>query len=538
MQSMDSSEQNSDGLNTDRSTASPRYVYVLLVITLLLATWLRFRHLDGRSAWFDEAFSWTLVTRYSFLEMLQRTAKDVHPPVYYVLLRGWVGALGDSLFAMRALSALFGIGSVGLLFFLCRDVFSDSRSSQRYGASNGDWIGLIASALLAVSAAHIRWSQEIRMYTTGTFLVLITTWLLWRGLTRSHSLRYWLGLATLEAALAATHNYCLFSVVAQGMYLGFLWLARPTTKSLERGLYLEPRKWLGCAAVAAGLYALWVPVLFHQINGVRQDYWIPPVTFRAIGLAIIDLVAARNTDQQPSTISLVIGSCLVGVLFLRCFVLSSTPQLLVPLMGVGPLLMAIDFSFLVASVLVDRYLLFILPFICIAMGWNLWTIRPQRVKCMLIGVVLLSAGYAYIRWWDEMQSDGQGGLSAATEHILETGERDALIVVKVTAWHPVISYYMRHTHCKVVLAAEIDEIPNWYGRPILSDEQRLSVESVRSLGSPRIWVITNSEAKVDDSLYGETERSSFPDLRKDFRSVHPDIQVALLRRRANLATKR
>src|SRR5580765_10036 len=63
----------------------------------------------------DESFSWRL-TQYSTLSLINRTSADVHPPLYYLVLKVWIAVVGDSVLAVRGLSVFFGVLAVSMCF--------------------------------------------------------------------------------------------------------------------------------------------------------------------------------------------------------------------------------------------------------------------------------------------------------------------------------------------------------------------------------------------------------------------------------------
>ncbi|MCO5195698.1 MAG: hypothetical protein M9930_20755, partial [Anaerolineae bacterium] len=68
--------------------------FLLAVAIILLASWLRFHWLAAQSFWNDEGNSARLSER-SLRLILEGTASDVHPPLYYLLLRGWRELVGE-----------------------------------------------------------------------------------------------------------------------------------------------------------------------------------------------------------------------------------------------------------------------------------------------------------------------------------------------------------------------------------------------------------------------------------------------------------
>jgi hypothetical protein len=138
-----------------RPPRSPRLKKLALAVALLwLATWLRFHHLGAQSFWNDEGNSARLSERTLQL-IIEGTASDIHPPLYYLLLRGWRELLGDSEFALRALSAFAGLLVVPLALAGNRQLSIVNRQLS---------MSLLVGLITAVSPPLIYYSQEARMY--------------------------------------------------------------------------------------------------------------------------------------------------------------------------------------------------------------------------------------------------------------------------------------------------------------------------------------------------------------------------------------
>ncbi|MCB0182533.1 MAG: hypothetical protein KDI62_30200, partial [Anaerolineae bacterium] len=80
----------------------------LLVLILLLAFGLRVHNLEVQSFWNDEGNSARLSER-SIPLIIEGTASDIHPPLYYLLLNQWRKLAGDSEFGLRSLSLFAGL---------------------------------------------------------------------------------------------------------------------------------------------------------------------------------------------------------------------------------------------------------------------------------------------------------------------------------------------------------------------------------------------------------------------------------------------
>ena len=83
----------------------------LALLILLLATAVRFHALGRQSFWNDEGNTARLSER-SVRLILEGTASDIHPPLYYLILSGWQKLVGTSEFALRSFSAFAGVLTV------------------------------------------------------------------------------------------------------------------------------------------------------------------------------------------------------------------------------------------------------------------------------------------------------------------------------------------------------------------------------------------------------------------------------------------
>ncbi len=132
---------------------------LILAALLLVALILRAARLDFQPLWWDEGYS-VWFARHSLAEMLQLTAQDIHPPLYYALLGGWSRLLGPAPVALRLLSVLTGLLAVALAYVVG-------------GRLGGRRAGLLAALLLAINPLAIFYAQEIRMYALMTVWALL-----------------------------------------------------------------------------------------------------------------------------------------------------------------------------------------------------------------------------------------------------------------------------------------------------------------------------------------------------------------------------
>ena len=135
---------------------------VAVVLLLLAAYALRLYRLDGQSLWWDEGISLHLATS-SVADIVRDRLANIHPPLYFVLLKGWLALVGVSPFTGRYLSVLAGLAQVALVFAAVQHLSGVARRRQHLsGVANvAAWL---AAALMLLSPLSVIYSQEIRVY--------------------------------------------------------------------------------------------------------------------------------------------------------------------------------------------------------------------------------------------------------------------------------------------------------------------------------------------------------------------------------------
>jgi uncharacterized membrane protein len=91
-------------------------------------------------------------------------------PLYFVLARWWSKLFPESILAVRALSAIFSVMTLGLAFVLCRELFSSPR------------IAVLFVALTAVSPLYVLYAQEARPYALWCLTTLLSSIALLRAI--------------------------------------------------------------------------------------------------------------------------------------------------------------------------------------------------------------------------------------------------------------------------------------------------------------------------------------------------------------------
>ncbi len=247
----------------------PRILLPMLVLVLWLGAWLRLHDLSGQSFWNDEGNSARLSERSPRL-IVEGTAADVHPPLYYLALRGWRELVGETEFGLRAFSAAAGILTIAVTAGLGRLLAARQA------------LPLLAAFLAATHPALVYYSREARMYALVALLAAGSTLLLGRQLSAwqtpgRQGRTGWLAGAYLLSLAAGLYTHYVFPVVV-GVHAVYVWL-RAATWRRRLG-------WLGLAAGAGLLFIPWLPIFQRQI-GTRAPADVPAGAFLAEALRFL-----------------------------------------------------------------------------------------------------------------------------------------------------------------------------------------------------------------------------------------------------------
>ena len=202
--------------------------------------------------WFDESYSAYLV-RGDFGDIWNMTSLDVHPPLFYFLLKIWASIFGYTDFSMRFMSVFFGAIAIIFTFHLLKRWFNIKTAS-------------IATLALSLSPMLIRYGQEMRMYTLVFAIVIAATYVL-DLMLETKKPRYYILYAILIALGMWTHY---FAAIA--------WIAHIIYYTISKRGKLFSKQMILTYALAVVLFIPWVPSLFRQIVEVQSGFWIPSIS--------------------------------------------------------------------------------------------------------------------------------------------------------------------------------------------------------------------------------------------------------------------
>ncbi|MEM9914046.1 MAG: glycosyltransferase family 39 protein [Planctomycetota bacterium] len=382
-----------------------RWVWWTLGGITVAAVVLRFFNLANGGLWYDELIMARLTA--GSWDALWTEIGLGRPPVYPVAGKLWADVFGHSDIALRSLSALLGVASVPVLFFIARRLF-DGR------------VALLAAGLLAVSPYQIYYSQEHRYYALFLLLCLTSILLLLRVLgvgdsttagRQPRSRWLWVGYVLISALAFYTHTFTLFLLSSIGIAVLAMYKSRALSPGRMRqflisqvaimGLILPwgllklgvwQRVTTGTAADSSALVAPWIssppwwaPVrtvgnfLFLGVKYLSEPWVIAALVVLVAGLGW-GLVRGGGPRRWAGTSTQAVKE-------------AWTPRRgawwIAAAWAVGPLLMVLVLSYTVRPIYNDRYLMASTAGLYVLVAAGVVTLARVVPMWATVGVLLL-----------------------------------------------------------------------------------------------------------------------------------------------------
>jgi uncharacterized membrane protein len=177
-------------------TLVPSWLRFLIVVLLTMGILFRFLNLDGKVYSHDEIYTSLRISGYTvdevreeifngrvisgesfrkfqsprlekgFSDIIMSLAQEepLHPPLYYLIARFWVNIFGDSVTAIRSLSALISLLVFPCIYWLCQELFNVPLL-----------LPSIAIAFMSISPIQLVYAQEAREYILWLVAILLSS---------------------------------------------------------------------------------------------------------------------------------------------------------------------------------------------------------------------------------------------------------------------------------------------------------------------------------------------------------------------------
>jgi mannosyltransferase len=470
------------------SRATPEIVAVALVA---IAVGLVLRVVTRSALWLDEALS-VNIAELQLGELTEALRHDGHPPLYYVLLHGWMELFGQDDLAVRALSGLFGALTLPVAW--------------AYGRRRGGpLLAWTFTAVLALSPYALRYSTETRMYSLVVLLVVLGALLLDDIVVRGRD--GWgrmAAAALLCAALLYTHYWSIWLLGA--VALGLLWRWWSDRSAATRRLTLRV---LGAMVAGGVLFLPWAPTMLYQSANTGTPWAGPVRPTTVLAYTLIDFTSGGFPDA--GFIAIVVSVvALLGVfgrgvdartirLDLRS-VPRFRPEALVAAAALG---LGVAFTYLTWSAFATRYAAIVLPlfFVLVGAGLTRFVGRWVRFGAFVVVLALLSMGAIFnVR-------DGRTQARQFAEAIEEVGQPGDLVLycpdqLGVAASRELGDGFDQAVYPTFGSPERVDWV-DYADRNAAADPDAFAADALARAGSNAVFVVWNGSYKTFE---GQCER--------------------------------
>lgn len=263
--------------------------------------------------WFDESYTFGLIT-HSLAQIWTIDAFDVHPPLYYEVVRLLLPVLDNVGTALARLASAFGVDAGASLGSSAPAGLSDRIAGLRAFSIGGMWLtawlgytflrrdlgaraGFLFSLAVLFAPMLVELSSQVRMYSWACFCVMTCFIAAERIAVRVAAgeragLAAWFALVLSGLAAAYLHYYGAFTAFAINALL-VVHLIRGLVCSAPDGPRASGAR-RACAVRALGIWAVssivqvvaylpWLAVVIAQAKGVSSGFWI---SWEPLGMAI------------------------------------------------------------------------------------------------------------------------------------------------------------------------------------------------------------------------------------------------------------
>ncbi len=459
---------------------------LLLSVIFLFCLSLRLTFITQKNLWFDEIFSWHLSSG-SFLDITWGTSADIHPPLYYYLLKIWMIPFGGSVFSMRLLSALLTSTSIFFIYPIARKVLEQSES-------------IIVLILYSLSPLNLYYSQEVRMASLNLFLNATALFFFIKVLEFKGRFSLFLknpsvwGYTVLTVFALYTHYFSF--VFLAGEIIFVLFNIKKLTRRIHHFLFIFILTFAG--------YLFWLPILLKHISTGQP--WRTPQSvfalieqffffFKDISLGLYHFYADYKSMQAVDIIVLILfGINIFGIFyFIFDSIKTKSSKRLFPnyhtliiLITFIPILAA-SVIFLREKIEFFRYLSFIVPFILISglLGIKMFNKNLQIIIILVFMLVNIYGDYLYYEF------DFKNNNYREVIYYLDsnsTGEEKLFVYPHYYGW--IIDYYSEQENLNIPKSVDVR-----YGWGEYLD-------SINTYRPQKIWMVFDYGAE-DTSTYNE-----------------------------------
>lgn len=236
---------------------------VLCIVISIVGIGIQLFYSFSMDIWVDETFS-LMITRFDYSELIELTAADVHPPLYYIILKICIDCA--HIIFNKNIETVYLAKIISVIPFILTLLLCVTKIRKKWGY----YASGISAVCLIGMPNMIEYSVEIRMYSWGLFFVT-GAFLCFADIMseKGRLKKTWIGLVLYSLAASYTHYFACVSVALLYLTLLFYFLVLKQKENVKR--------WLVASCVTMIAYMPWLIKLIGQLKKVKEDYWISPI---------------------------------------------------------------------------------------------------------------------------------------------------------------------------------------------------------------------------------------------------------------------
>lgn len=404
--------------------------------------------------WGDEGYS-ILLAKMSVKELISSTALDVHPPLYYLILKFFCEIFGFQDVVYQSVSMLPYIMLLLWAITILRKEF-------------GGYTAAIFIILQSLTYVALKYNVELRMYSWAEFFVIGCVFSVYRILQRQEK-KDWIMFVFCGLCAAYTHYYSLISVAIVYVVLYAI-------------LIYKNRKNVLCCltsgAITSFIYFPWLMVLFSTLKRVENNYWISEIP--TVWQCFYELVSGK------SGMVLLVAFFGASIVFLIKFLNDKNLKnaalmvLICLLTLLGTMAVGIVVSRLIRPVFLVRYL-----YPCAGLMWLATAIclpkviKSNRIIIAFSAFFLLNGMRVYVKNFSD-QYHQKSETDITLNYLIENTGADGAVIAPGSGhlmW-TVLEYYLPNTK-----RIAIEDSETWVG---INDPVYFLEENVSTAGE-KTW---------------------------------------------------
>jgi hypothetical protein len=397
------------------------FAFILLALAVVLGGFYRFHRLARWDINGDEGVAWAAVTKPSLHEVVKTFWQIEYGgklPLFDVVLHGWVRVFGDSLFAMRAMSAALGTIAIVLVFLAVREIGRSLVNES--AAETGEVAGAFAALIYALNITTVISDRTAREFPVLIVAELLQIIFFVRAQRRPTWVEY-LGIAIFTAVMLADNYSSSFLLLAEALWLGCLLAAKWAGSTRARRLAVFRPGF----AILAGM-ALLAPFVSEAYVSSRDAVAGGAVDFMKLQPISWPFTVLRDVFHQPALFWVIAALIAFGV-----WRQSRSARLASGFLAVwmaGPVLAAFAVSYLIRPIEIPRYVIVAFVGMFAFAGFGAACVRSTAVRILLaIMIVGLSVPTVHRLLKVSRSGDWRKATALAVKHI-SPGEQIAVFL--------------------------------------------------------------------------------------------------------------